>query len=257
MEKEKYIGMSFGCFKIINTLDEKDKHGSLLYNVECNVCHKKFKRTLHSLKKLKTKRCVHLDFPIQKNCMSCGKPLIKKENENISSFNKRNFCDNSCSATYLNLHKEKDYPFVFCLNCNKEIPMSNLHPSQYKERKFCCNNCQHEYYYKNKIESWKKSEDNGLIGKQWIDLCSAVRKYIFNKYENKCARCGWNEINPFTNTLPLEIEHIDGDATNNKEENLILLCPNCHSLTATYRGANKGKGTRNIKWLSRDGKQDN
>ena len=27
-------------------------------------------------------------------------------------------------------------------------------------------------------------------------------------------------------------------------ENLILLCPNCHSLTATYKGANLNKGRK-------------
>lgn len=48
--------------------------------------------------------------------------------------------------------------------------------------------------------------------------------------------------------MPLEVEHIDGDSTNNKEYNLTLLCPNCHSLTKTYRGLNKGNGTRNITW---------
>ncbi len=76
---------------------------------------------------------------------------------------------------------------------------------------------------------------------------------MYEKYNNRCAKCGWSERNPFTNVIPLEIEHIDGDATNNKEENLTLLCPNCHSLTPTYRGANKGHGTRDIKWLSRSG----
>ena len=39
----------------------------------------------------------------------------------------------------------------------------------------------------------------------------------------------------------------------NKEENLTLLCPNCHSLTPTYRGANKGNGKRDIKWVARKG----
>lgn len=75
-----------------------------------------------------------------------------------------------------------------------------------------------------------------------------LRRYIFDKYENKCCICGWSKINPYTNTLPLEIDHIDGNANNNREENLRLLCPNCHSLTKNYRGANKGNG-RNITWI--------
>lgn len=51
-------------------------------------------------------------------------------------------------------------------------------------------------------------------------------------------------MNPFINKVILEVEHIDGDCTNNKEENLDLICPNCHSLTATYRALNSGKGNR-------------
>ena len=35
---------------------------------------------------------------------------------------------------------------------------------------------------------------------------------------------------------------IDGDNKNNKKENLKLLCPNCHSLTPTWRGRNKNSG---------------
>lgn len=45
---------------------------------------------------------------------------------------------------------------------------------------------------------------------------------------------GWGEINPITNESPLHVHHIDGDATNNSEENLQLLCPNCHSLTENF-----------------------
>ena len=55
----------------------------------------------------------------------------------------------------------------------------------------------------------------------------------------KCMECGWSERNPHTGNIPIELEHIDGDFKNNKEENLKLLCPNCHSLTKTYKGANK------------------
>jgi hypothetical protein len=41
--------------------------------------------------------------------------------------------------------------------------------------------------------------------------------------------------------IPLELDHVDGDRTNNRLENLRLLCPNCHALTPTYRGRNIGR----------------
>lgn len=39
--------------------------------------------------------------------------------------------------------------------------------------------------------------------------------------------------------IPLELDHINGVASDNRLENLRLLCPNCHALTSTYRGKNK------------------
>ena len=38
--------------------------------------------------------------------------------------------------------------------------------------------------------------------------------------------------------IPLELHHINGDNTDNRIENLQLLCPNCHALTDNYRGKN-------------------
>jgi predicted HNH restriction endonuclease len=39
--------------------------------------------------------------------------------------------------------------------------------------------------------------------------------------------------------IPLELDRINGDRTDNRKENLRLLCPNCHALTETYRGKKK------------------
>ena len=55
----------------------------------------------------------------------------------------------------------------------------------------------------------------------------------------KCYNC--NLTNWLGFNIPLELEHINGDNRDNRIENLILLCPNCHALTPTYRGKNKHK----------------
>jgi len=62
------------------------------------------------------------------------------------------------------------------------------------------------------------------------------------KYDERCSLCGWNKRHPLTNNVPLEVDHMDGNADNNHEDNLRLVCPNCHSLTSTFRNLNKGKG---------------
>ena len=56
--------------------------------------------------------------------------------------------------------------------------------------------------------------------------------------EYKCATCGcdghWQG-----GEIALEIDHINGENTDNEISNLRYLCPNCHALTETYRGRNK------------------
>ena len=120
-----------------------------------------------------------------------------------------------------------------CRNCLKEIDGRKV---------YCSNKCQKEFQYKEYIIKWKNGEETGMRGDYQISL--HIKRYLLEKYNNKCARCGWGMINKFTNTLPLEIEHIDGNYKNNKEDNLILLCPNCHSLTSTYKGANVNNGRK-------------
>ena len=46
-------------------------------------------------------------------------------------------------------------------------------------------------------------------------------------------------INPYTGLSILQIHHIDGDATNNKEQNLQVLCPNHHAMTEHFGSRNK------------------
>lgn len=54
----------------------------------------------------------------------------------------------------------------------------------------------------------------------------------------ECEECGWARKSE-DGRLPLELDHINGDSTDNRLENLRILCPNCHSIKPTHRGRNR------------------
>jgi hypothetical protein len=76
-----------------------------------------------------------------------------------------------------------------------------------------------------------------------LETINAIIKQGFSGGEwcatNKVHGCFPPNVNEYTSNTPIELHHIDGDYKNNKESNLQLLCPNYHSLTATYKAANK------------------
>ncbi len=80
------------------------------------------------------------------------------------------------------------------------------------------------------------------------------KKYLIHKHGEECMECGWGETNPYSSKVPIELEHIDGDGSNNSLDNLKLLCPNCHSLTPTYKSLNIGKGRHKRRERYKEGK---
>ena len=118
-----------------------------------------------------------------------------------------------------------------CKNCNKESPFEK------KRNDYCNNQCQNDFEYKQYIENWKSGYETGTTKPD--DTSKHVVRYMFEKYNSSCQVCGWKQINPYTLKVPLQIHHIDGNCFNNSENNLQLLCPNCHSLTENFGSRNK------------------
>ncbi len=101
------------------------------------------------------------------------------------------------------------------------------------------------------VEKWKLGLVDGNRGINTRNLSRHIVKYLYNKYNTKCSLCGWDKQNPFSNLPVLEVDHIDGNSENNSENNLRLLCPNCHSLTENYKNLNskQGRSWRKAKYL--------
>lgn len=75
--------------------------------------------------------------------------------------------------------------------------------------------------------------------KDWSDYYTngSCRKILLKERGYCCEQCKLSEWFGFI--LPIEMHHIDGNRLNNDKINLILLCPNCHSITDNFKGKNK------------------
>lgn len=83
--------------------------------------------------------------------------------------------------------------------------------------------------------AWNKNKQL----KNWTEYGRprSFKKHLIAIRGHKCERCKLSEWEK--NPIPLEIDHVNGDRTDNRLENLLILCCNCHALTPTWRGRNK------------------
>ena len=124
-----------------------------------------------------------------------------------------------------------------CLHCKRPL-MDRF------KIKFCSNQCQFDDKYAVFLKKWKTGSVSGGIGITTRTLSGHVRRFLFEKYGEKCSLCSWDKKHSITGKVPLEIDHIDGNSENNVEANLRMICPNCHSLTPHFRNLNKGNGRK-------------
>ncbi len=170
-----------------------------------------------------------------KHCLGCGNALPYEKRTKVYKF-----CSRSCAATHNNKWRNSPKRSLVCLQCGSGLVGK-------AGRKFCNRVCEAKYKstlsqieYEKFIERWLRGDESGTMAEGLTNR--KIRRWFMEKHDGKCSECGWSKVNPTTGTIPLALDHIDGDSKNNKPDNLRLLCPNCHSLTPTYGSLNNGRG---------------
>lgn len=163
----------------------------------------------------------------EKCCLNCGKILNQKQ---------RKYCSVSCRNKYKYLNNGKE---IICQECGKVFKSNDIN------RKFCSNVCFCEHTKKGYLKKWLEGD---LFLNPNLGLPKVIRYYLLEKVHYKCEECGFEGYNKSTNNTILQIHHIDGNSGNNNEDNLKVLCPNCHAMTENYMGLNKGKSARDKRY---------
>jgi len=164
-----------------------------------------------------------------KVCVCCGISLSYEKRYN-------KYCSHSCCARRNNKNR---IVIKNCAVCGNRLGKG--------ERKCCCPRCTNIRRQAEFVDLWFKGLHSG--GSEY-SVYHRVRRWLLETRGEKCELCGWNKRNPVTGKVPVQVDHKDGNAKNNRPENLALLCPNCHSLTPTFGGLNRGHGRswRSYQW---------
>lgn len=203
-----------------------------------------------------------------KICLNCGKPLSGWQTK---------FCCKSCAATYNNKlrgpmsEETKEKIKKTLLEKYPPKPIKTKEKNQPKSKQQICVVCG-KIFENNKKRKTCSDECNNILAKTLAKEYQSKRhkdcyKYYLEHQEEfcrpnyspkqfkqefiedqggGCAICG---MKPEWRGQPIVfiLDHIDGDASNNRRDNLRCICPNCDSQLDTYKSKNK-KSARTNYW---------
>ena len=127
-------------------------------------------------------------------------------------------------------NKGKDSSKHECKNCSTKS----------RNKDYCSRSCQAIYQTKEKYKYFLTNPEEYQTANyhpKWI------KPIILLEQNNKCDICKCVNIHN-SRELVFILDHINGDASNNRRDNLRLVCPNCDSQLDTYKSKNKNSARK-------------
>lgn len=149
------------------------------------------------------------------------------------------------AARYRRLRSNYEASPNICPWCQQTLPYES------RRNRFCSQSCSISFsntararaptdapHVSTKTKCRSTLEDDVLAGRA---SARRVKRYLISQHGQRCMdpACAWDFECRLVN---VELDHVDGDSSNNALDNVRLLCPNCHSLTPTYKNRNAGQG---------------
>lgn len=134
-------------------------------------------------------------------CQECGAAFVAiKYHRHVQEF-----CSRRCANLSRNPHVVK-----VCTYCGIEYRITEYRAAN-TVTKFCSHSC--------RLAEWAKQR------REHPTKNSKYRATAYEDHGRKCTRCGYDTVPQI-----LIVHHIDHDRTNQRPENLTVLCPNCHAV---------------------------
>lgn len=238
--------------------ENKEKYQSGRF---CNAsCKSKW---INRNKSAKMKKCTICEkefllywSPNEYVCLDCKRKIKEEEyNKNpkrckkcndIISFKMSNgeYCSRKCANGHVHTEEWND---KISNGVRKFIKENPENVKQKKPRKPRILSEEHKKKIKQRFlekypNTWERYEK--------LNRLSLARKIFINETNGVCQICGFSDSFREDGSCILEIDHIDGNHSNNKRDNLRFICPNCHAKTSSFRNR-RGKGTKGKRYSSK------